>query len=204
VSLSVRRLLDDRERLKVRDAPAVNDLGAERDLVVALQVAVAVRVAVTDQLKADLLLHAPADSREVARNAEDVGSGSGYAGSAHGLRDRSAVPLKLRGVGAVRQAGVNLATVRVALLRERDSESRVQRQIRRNIARTENQRISRVHREIRGRTISSLDRIRVGELLRHSGSRSASARVDAVNDAIVQRARQGGLNLRQHLLDNAE
>src|SRR5699024_6418851 len=204
VSLSVRRLLDDRERVKVSDAPAVNNLGTERDLVVALQVAVAVRVTVTDQLKADLLLHTPADSGEVARDAEDAGRVSGYAGSAHGLRDRSAVPLKLRGVGAVRQAGVNLATVRVALLRERDSESRVQRQIRRNIARTENQRISRVHREIPGRTTSSLDRIRVGELLRHSGSRRARARGDAVSAARAPGTRQGGPNLRQHLLDNAE
>src|SRR5699024_8144002 len=126
------------------------------------------------------------------------------AGSAHGLGDRSAVALKLRGVGAVGEAGVNLATVSVALLRERDSEGRVQRQLRRAVARTAAPGVRSVHREIRGRTSSGLDRSSAGALLRHSGSSSARAGVDAVDDAIVQRARKGGLNLRQHLLDNAE
>src|SRR5690606_7033883 len=149
-----RRGGNNRERGQVSDAPAVNNLGTERDLVVALEVAVAVRVTVTDQLQADLLLHTPADSGEVAHDTEDAGGGSGHAGSAHGLRDRSAVALQLRRIGAVGQRRVQLATIRVALLRERDRERRVQRQIRRNVARTENQGISRVHREIRGRTSS--------------------------------------------------
>src|SRR5690606_18881897 len=165
------------ERRQVSDAPAVNNLSTESNLVVTLKVAVAVRIAVTDQLQADLLLHTPADSGEVAHDTEDARRVSGHTGSAHGLRDRSAVALKLRRIGAVGQAGVKLAALVVALLGKLHRERRVQRQIRRNVARTENQGISRVHREIRGRTSSRLNRIRVGELLRHSGSRSASARV---------------------------
>src|SRR5690606_17645249 len=196
--------LDQSERRQIGDAPAVNNLSAERDLVVALQVAVAVRVAVTDHLKADLLLHTPADGREVAHDAENVGGGLGNAVRANGLRDGDAVALKLRGVGAVGKSRVNLPPVRVALLRELHRERRIERGIGGDVARAEDKRVSGIKREVRGRTVSSLNRIGGRELLRHRRNRSASARVDAVNHAIVESARKRGLNLSKHLLDNPE
>src|SRR5699024_2702258 len=99
---------------------------------------------------------------------------------------------------------VNLPPIRVTLLRELHRERRIERGIGGDIARTEDQRVSGIKREVRSRAISSLNRIGGRELLRHRRNRSASARVDAVNHAIVESLRKRGLNLSKHLLDNPE
>src|SRR5699024_4407825 len=112
--------------------------------------------------------------------------------------------LKLRRIGAVGQVRVSLPPVRVALLRERDSERRIEREVRGDVARCEDQCVSRVNRQVRGRAVSRLDRSRVSELLSHRGNSRAGTRVNAVDHAIVEGARKGRLNLSENLLNDPE
>src|SRR5690606_22887518 len=198
------RIYDRGKGGQVRDTPAVDDLGTERDLVVALQVTPAVRVAVLDHLESDPALHTPPDGGEIPDKRQHVGRRGGHADSADGVRYRRPVSVQLGYVGRQPEVRVELLLgVGPAQRRELGGERRVQGDVAGDRRAGEHQLGRRVEVGVRLVRRSYLHLSRgLRQVFGHRWHDRAAARVDGVEYAEVQGARQGRLdqveNLRHH------
>src|SRR5699024_2533928 len=189
----------------ISDTPAVNNLGTERDLVVALQVTVTVRIAIGDVLQPDGLLDAPTDGREVAHDSREVVVLLRHAVSRHGARDSDLVTVQL---GHAREPNVRVQahTLRGASGAERLQEAGIGGDARGDLTGLQEGRVSGLQNLPRLKRRVQLNRVgRVHQSLAlHGGGASARERVNAVNDAEIQRASQCRLDRVQNLLKHTK
>src|SRR5699024_10937737 len=198
-------VLNKSERAQISNAPAVNNLSAQRNLVIALEVAVTIRVTVSDVLQTDGLLNATADGREVAHDSREIVVLLRNVLCGHSARDSNRMPVQL-GHARATNVRVNPDAFLGAGGAERLQEPGIGRDTRGDLTGLQERRVGGLQNLPRLARRVQLDRVgRIHERLAlHSRRAGALVRVDAVNDAEVQRTSQRRLDRVQNFLKHTE